>query len=137
MAGVVRESGLKRFGAVPNAAGTLSRLVCARARAAGIDVVPLMVKAGVTRQQVEDDSVRLTVQGQIRFVELVANALQDDFLGFHELRLRLGRTCRRVKAKGAADAGQNHCPFQRGCHLLKALTREAWVIILRLCQVPS
>ena len=42
-----------------------------------------MVKAGVTRQQVEDDSVRLTVQGQIRFVELVANALQDDFLGFH------------------------------------------------------
>jgi hypothetical protein len=61
----------------------VSRLVCARARAAGIDVVPLMVKAGVTRQQVEDDSVRLTVQGQIRFVELVANALQDDFLGFH------------------------------------------------------
>jgi AraC-like DNA-binding protein len=83
MADVVRESGLKRFGAVPNAAGTLSRLVCARARAAGIDVAPLMVKAGVTRQQVEDDSVWLTVQGQIRFVELVANALQDDFLGFH------------------------------------------------------
>jgi hypothetical protein len=73
MADVVRESGLKR----------LSRLVCARARAAGIDVAPLMVKAGVTRQQVEDDSVWLTVQGQIRFVELVANALQDDFLGFH------------------------------------------------------
>jgi AraC-like DNA-binding protein len=42
-----------------------------------------MAKAGVTREQVEDDNVRLTVQGQIRFVELVANALQDDFLGFH------------------------------------------------------
>jgi hypothetical protein len=54
-----------------------------RSGAAGIDVAPLMVKAGVTGQQVEDDSVWLTVQGQIRFVELVANALQDDFLGFH------------------------------------------------------
>ena len=83
MADVERESGLKRFGAVPNAAGTLSRLASARARAAGIDVAPLMVQAGVTGQQVEDDSVWLTVQGQIRFVELVANALQDDFLGFH------------------------------------------------------
>ena len=83
MADLERESGLKRFGAVPNAAGTLSRLASARARAAGIDVAPLMVKAGVTGQQVEDDSVWLTVQGQIRFVELVANALQDDFLGFH------------------------------------------------------
>jgi AraC-like DNA-binding protein len=83
MAGVVREPGLKRFGAVPSAAGVLSRLACAQARAVGIDVTLLMVKAGVTRQQVEDDSVRLTVQGQIRFVELVANALQDDFLGFH------------------------------------------------------
>jgi AraC-like DNA-binding protein len=83
MADVERESGLKRFGAVPNAAGTLSRLASARARAAGIDVAPLMVQAGVTGQQVEDDNVWLTVQGQIRFVELVANALQDDFLGFH------------------------------------------------------
>ena len=81
--GVVREPRFKRFGPVPSAAGTLSRHACARARAAGIDVAPLMVKAGVTRQQVEDDSVRLSVQGQIRFVELVANALQDDFLGFH------------------------------------------------------
>jgi hypothetical protein len=83
MEGPVQESGLKRLGAVPSAAGTLSRFACARARAAGIDVAPLMVKAGVTRQQVEDDSVRLTCKGQISFLELVANALQDDFLGFH------------------------------------------------------
>jgi AraC-like DNA-binding protein len=50
---------------------------------AGIDVAPLMVKAGVTRKQVQDDSVRLAVKGQIEFVELVADALHDDFLGFH------------------------------------------------------
>jgi AraC-like DNA-binding protein len=83
MEGLVQESDLKRLGAVPSAAGTLSRFACARARAAGIDVAPLMVKAGVTRQQVEDDSVRLTCKGQISFLELVAKALQDDFLGFH------------------------------------------------------
>ena len=83
MSGVMPQSGLKRFGGVPSAAGTLSRHACARARAAGIDVGPLITKAGLTREQVEDDSVRLTVEGQIEFVELIANALQDDFLGFH------------------------------------------------------
>jgi AraC-like DNA-binding protein len=66
-----------------SAAGLLSRLACARAVSAGIDVEPLMVKAGVTRNQVEDQSVRLAVKGQIKFVELVADALHDDLLGFH------------------------------------------------------
>jgi len=42
-----------------------------------------MVKAAVTRKQVEDESVRLAVNGQIKFVELVADALRDDVLGFH------------------------------------------------------
>jgi AraC-like DNA-binding protein len=42
-----------------------------------------MVKASVTRKQVEDHGVRLAVKGQIKFVELVADALHDDLLGFH------------------------------------------------------
>ena len=67
----------------PSAAGLLSRLACARAISAGIDVAPLMVKAAVTRRQVEDQCVRLPVKGQINFVELVADALHDDVLGFH------------------------------------------------------
>src|SRR5215831_2206131 len=67
----------------PMAEGTLSRLASARARAAGIDVAPLMAKAGITRRQVEEEDVWLPAEGQIRFVELVANALQDDLLGFH------------------------------------------------------
>ena len=80
---MVREPDFERFGAIPSAAGALSRHAYARARAAGIDVVPLMAKAGVTRQQVEDDNVRVTVRGQIGFVQLVADTLQDDLLGFH------------------------------------------------------
>jgi AraC-like DNA-binding protein len=45
-----------------------------------------MAKAGVTSQQIVDDDVRLPVAGQIKFVELIAGALQDDFLGFHLAR---------------------------------------------------
>jgi AraC-like DNA-binding protein len=67
----------------PSAAGLLSRLACARAVSAGIDVAPLMAEAGVTRKQVEDQGVRLAAKGQIKFVELVADALDDDLLGFH------------------------------------------------------
>ena len=67
----------------PMAEGTLSRLASARARAAGIDVAPLMAKAGVTRRQVEEENVWLPAEGQIKFVELIADALQDDLLGFH------------------------------------------------------
>jgi AraC-like DNA-binding protein len=86
MSSLVRDSGLRHISMRPSAAGTLSRLACARAMSAGIDVAPLMVKAGVTRKQVEDDSVRLAVKGQIKFVELIADALRDDFLGFHLAR---------------------------------------------------
>src|SRR5215510_6373557 len=86
MPSLVRNSRLQQISMRPSAAGTLSRLACARAMSAGIDVAPLMVKAGVTRKQVVDDSVRLPVKGQIEFVELVANALHDDVLGFHLAR---------------------------------------------------
>jgi AraC-like DNA-binding protein len=67
----------------PMAEGTLARLASARARAAGIDVASLMAKAGVSRQQVEEECFELAAEDQIRFVELVADALQDDLLGFH------------------------------------------------------
>jgi len=86
MPSFVRKSRLQQISMCPTAAGTLSRLACARAMRAGIDVAPLMMKAGVTRRQVEDDNVRLAVKGQIKFVELIADALQDDFLGFHLAR---------------------------------------------------
>jgi len=64
----------------------LSRLAGARAVSAGIDVARLMAKSGVTREQVEDQSVRIAVKGQIEFVQLIADALHDDCLGFHLAR---------------------------------------------------
>jgi AraC-like DNA-binding protein len=67
----------------PMAENTLARLACARATAAGVDVAPLMVKAGLTRRQVEEQDVRLAAQRQIKLLELIAEALRDDLLGFH------------------------------------------------------
>jgi hypothetical protein len=48
--------------------------------------LPSSAKAGVTQRQVQEDNVWLPAQGQIRLVELIADALQDDFLGFHIAR---------------------------------------------------
>jgi len=69
--------------AIPTAAGVLTRLAYERARAAGIELEPLLKKAGLTKQQVEDVDARLSVPCQIRFLNLAASALQDDLLGFH------------------------------------------------------
>jgi len=45
-----------------------------------------MAKAGVTWRQVEQEDVWLAAEGQIKFVELIAEALQDNLLGFHLAR---------------------------------------------------
>jgi hypothetical protein len=67
----------------PSAIGGIARLACARAEREGIDVRLLLTKAGLTRQQIDDRGTRLSVKSQIRFLELAALALQDEFLGFH------------------------------------------------------
>jgi len=73
----------KRLGAIPTAAGLVTRLAYERAQAAGIELEPLLKKAGLTKQQVEDVDARLSVPSQIGFLNLTATALQDEFLGFH------------------------------------------------------
>lgn len=75
--------GFNRFETIPNANGGLSRLAYARAKAEGIDVAPLLKKSGLTLQQMDDAKARVKVGDQISFLNLIANALQDEFLGFH------------------------------------------------------
>jgi AraC-like DNA-binding protein len=82
----MRTFDVKRFGTLPSATGTLTRLAYARAKEAGIDVDPLLAKVGLTVDQIHDRTTRLRVQSQIAFVEFVAEALQDPFLGFHLAR---------------------------------------------------
>jgi AraC-like DNA-binding protein len=73
----------KRLGAIPTATGGIARLACARAEQAGLDLKPLLRKAGLSDQQIEDRAARVTVRQQIQFLNLAANALHDEFLGFH------------------------------------------------------
>jgi AraC-like DNA-binding protein len=80
---IVSDVDTKPLAALPTAAGGIARLAYARARRAGIELVPLLKRAGLTDQQVNDRGARLPVQHQIRFLNLVADALQDEFLGFH------------------------------------------------------
>ena len=75
-----------RFDSLPSAAGGISRLLAARLRAAGIAPKPLLAKAGLTLAQIEDRKARVTVQSQIKFLELAAEALGDNLLGFHLAR---------------------------------------------------
>ena len=77
----------KRLGALPSAAGAITRLAYARAKAAGVDADLLLKKTGLTREQIEDPCVRLRVRDQIRFLNLAADALKDDLLGFHLAQL--------------------------------------------------
>jgi AraC-like DNA-binding protein len=73
----------EHLAAVPTTLGTSTRLAYQRARAAGLELQPLLKKAGLTKQQVEDVDARLSVPSQIEFLNVAATALQDEYLGFH------------------------------------------------------
>jgi AraC-like DNA-binding protein len=68
---------------LPTCRGVLSRLAYERAREAGIALGPLVKESGATEQQITDDGTRIAVRRQIRFLNLVAEALNDELLGFH------------------------------------------------------
>jgi AraC-like DNA-binding protein len=79
----VRASKPMRFHSMPSATGGIARLVAARLRAAGVALAPLLSRAGLTVEQIDDSGIRMPVQSQIKLLELAAEALHDDFLGFH------------------------------------------------------
>jgi AraC-like DNA-binding protein len=68
---------------LPSATGTMGRLAYAKAAAAGVALDPLLHKAGLTRRQMEDPQARLKVRDQIKFLNVAADALEDELLGFH------------------------------------------------------
>ena len=76
-------SDARRFGAPPNATGTITRLAYAHAKANVVDPRPLLKKAGLTLQQIRNTNLRFSVFDQINFLNLTADALQNDLLGFH------------------------------------------------------
>jgi AraC-like DNA-binding protein len=81
-AGPSAASPAPQVGSLPSSSGVIARLACARLKAGGIDPAPLLKKARVTAQQIEDRHTPLPAQAQIRVLELAAEALGDDLLGF-------------------------------------------------------
>ena len=63
--------------------GVMTWLACIRALQEGVEVAPLLQKAGLTREQIDDHSARLDVKRQIKFLDVVAAELNDELLGFH------------------------------------------------------
>jgi AraC-like DNA-binding protein len=77
------ESRTERRAIVPSAAGEITRLACALAEHTGTDVDILLRKSGLSRNQIRDPNARLEVQSQIKFLDFVAEVVDDDLLGFH------------------------------------------------------
>jgi AraC-like DNA-binding protein len=66
---------------VPTASGGIARLAYQRAKQAGADADVLLREAGLTAQQISDERLRVAARTQIKLLNLVAEALQDDYLG--------------------------------------------------------
>src|SRR5262245_66462320 len=65
----------------PDALGVATRLAAGRLREAGIVVKPLLRSAGLFVSQINRTDMRISVAGQIRILELAANALKDRLIG--------------------------------------------------------
>jgi AraC-like DNA-binding protein len=78
----MRSSNAKRLD-TPTSTGIIARLAFALAEEKGADVEALLKASGLSREGIDDPNVRLEVQSQIKFLELVANAIGDELLGFH------------------------------------------------------
>jgi AraC-like DNA-binding protein len=73
----------KGHASIPYAKGIIARMACAHARAAGLALPPLLRQVNLTSQQINDKRVRLPVRDQIRLLNVIADELDDDLLGFH------------------------------------------------------
>ncbi|WP_245331748.1 AraC family transcriptional regulator [Bradyrhizobium sp. NAS80.1] len=74
------------FGGIPSATGGVARLACAQLRKLGKDVRLVVSGAGLTVQEADDPTTRLEVHAQVKVLELAAEELRDELLGFHLAR---------------------------------------------------
>src|SRR5712672_116917 len=77
---------LSGFNSIPRATGGIARLACARLDEMGKDPAVIFSKVGLTPEDARDPAVRLEVLTQIKLLELAAEELQDEWLGFHLAR---------------------------------------------------
>jgi len=73
----------KQLDTAPSDTGIIARLAFALAEEKGADVEALLRKSGLSRKQVHDLNAPLKVRSEIIFLDLVAEAVGDDLIGFH------------------------------------------------------
>jgi AraC-like DNA-binding protein len=78
----MQRSSTQQLESLPTAQGGLSRLAADRVRRTRIKLEPLLSRAGLTLEQIDDPEQRIDARKQIAFLESAAEALNDDFLGF-------------------------------------------------------
>jgi AraC-like DNA-binding protein len=78
-----RDAKAQRLKQFPMASGGLVRLAYAYASKEGLEVEPLLKKAGLASRDVENSALPLGVKNQIAFLNLLAAAAGDELLGFH------------------------------------------------------
>ena len=66
---------------IPMAGGGITRTAYAFASRAHVSVGPMLKRANLSVQQVKNPRLRIAVKDQIKFLNLVAGKLQDEFLG--------------------------------------------------------
>jgi AraC-like DNA-binding protein len=72
----------KQSSSSQRSAGLLSRIAYRYAARHGVEVAPLLAQAGVSQKEIEGQGATIGVANQIKFVELIAAKLGDEFLGF-------------------------------------------------------
>jgi hypothetical protein len=79
--GPMSQSVLKKIAALRRCGGLLSRLAYECGRKKGVYVEVLLRQAHLTPREIKSKDIPLSVQNQIKFVDLVANATGDPLLG--------------------------------------------------------
>src|SRR6478736_7143653 len=77
---------LSGFNSIPSATGGIARLACARLDQLGKDPAVILSKVGLTPEDARDPAVRLEVRTQIKLLDLAAEEVDDEWLGFHLAR---------------------------------------------------
>jgi hypothetical protein len=72
---------IRRLASLPTASGGLSRLAANCVRRADIELVPLLLRVGLSIDEIDDAECRIDARNQIAFLEVAAEALKQQFLG--------------------------------------------------------
>jgi AraC-like DNA-binding protein len=83
MPNVKRSTKSPQLAQFPTASGALTRLAYGHAVEGNLVVGLLLRKAGLTLQQIDNSTLRLSAKSQIIFLNLVAAGLGDELFGFH------------------------------------------------------